>query len=292
MFTSGMIDVVIGVIFVFLVFSLIVSGVNEAITRLFEWRSRHLWRALRELLDGQTLKGSEDARPVLGGTDDSWTGKLYAHPLVSQLERRLRTRSRISRIPTADFSRALIDLVIPADGDPTTVDQVRARVKALPDGTPLKEPMLSILSVTGQNIDDLRQDVGDWFDSRMRALSRVYKSHTRWLLLVIALVVALAFNVDAIGAADQLYRNDALRAAVAQEATSVASSCEAAEDPVQCTRDKVGTVDTAVRLPVGWPDPDGIAGWQWLGWLVAAIALSQGAPFWFDLLRKASSLRS
>jgi hypothetical protein len=38
MIVSGVVDLVVGIIFVFLVFSLVVSGVIEAITRLVEWR--------------------------------------------------------------------------------------------------------------------------------------------------------------------------------------------------------------------------------------------------------------
>lgn len=60
---SGIVGTVIGIIFVFLVFSLVVSGVNEAITRVLAWRSRHLWRTLRQLMDGAGKKLTEDQRP-------------------------------------------------------------------------------------------------------------------------------------------------------------------------------------------------------------------------------------
>jgi hypothetical protein len=60
-------------------------------------------------------------------------------------------------------------------------------------------------------------------------------------------------------------------------------------------------------LPIGWreaaPDEDGHRalalpkdGWDWtariLGWLLTALAASFGAPFWFDLLNKVTTLRS
>jgi hypothetical protein len=55
---------------------------------------------------------------------------------------------------------------------------------------------------------------------------------------------------------------------------------------------EVGKTDDAIRLPVGWPDPDGTHESEVVGWILAGIAVSQGAPFWFDLLRKAMKLRS
>ncbi len=50
-------------------------------------------------------------------------------------------------------------------------------------------------------------------------------------------------------------------------------------------------------LPIGWTrqvgDPRSLYGVSWagwlmriLGWLVTALALSLGAPFWFDMLNK------
>lgn len=66
----------------------------------------------------------------------------------------------------------------------------------------------------------------------------------------------------------------------------------------------------ALGLPIGWDSPDdpkrkwpgsnvlGPGGWKdqfywhWLGWLLTALAISLGAPFWFDLLNKFIVIRS
>jgi len=71
----------------------------------------------------------------------------------------------------------------------------------------------------------------------------------------------------------------------------VVGSCDQAEDVSACTREQVSRFDQALRLPVGWPDRDGVDLLQVVGWLIAAVALGQGAPFWFDLLRRARELR-
>ena len=56
----------------------------------------------------------------------------------------------------------------------------------------------------------------------------------------------------------RLYRDDALRTAVSQEAISVVQGCESEADPSACARERVQAIDPAIRLPVGWPDEDGI----------------------------------
>lgn len=290
---SGMLDLVIGLLFVFLVFSLVVSAANEAITRGLAWRSRHLWRALRRLLDGKNPPLSEDQRPVIdASTGPGWTDRLYAHPLIRQLERRVPTsRSRIAHIPTSDFGRALIDLLVPnADGS-TSIAELRTAVQSLPDNAPLRGPLLAMLNEVGNEVIRFRETIDEWFNARMEFLSQAYRRHVRWLLVGVGLIVAVVFNVDAIGAAQRLYRDEALRTAVAQQAVAVVAACENQEDPVQCTRDQVAKIDPAIRLPVGWPDADGIDFAQVVGWVLAGIALGQGAPFWFDLLRRASRLR-
>ena len=293
MIGSDVVDMVIGVIFVFLVFSLVVSGVNEVIAWLFDWRSRQLWRSLRQLLDGDHTKVTADPRPTHAQpTSLKWVEKLYAHPLILQLEGQLRsTRSKLANIPSSDFSRAILDLLVPGTEEQVSADQVQAALQGLPE-SPLRESLLSLMKTAGEKLSDLRQEIGDWFDSRMEALSKIYKRQVKWLLMAIGVVVALVFNVDAIGAVQRLYRDDALRTAVASQASAVAAACENEDDITACTREQVEKVDTAIRLPVGWPDPDGVDWVQGIGWLVAGIALGQGAPFWFDLLRKTGKLRS
>jgi hypothetical protein len=294
MFGSGTVDIVIGMLFVFLVFSLVVSGINEGITRILASRSRLLWGSLRELLDGGADPGDPRPRRDTAVNESSpLSMRLYAHPLINQLETAVRDQySRLSYIPPTEFSRGLIDLVVPGEGT-TTVSSFEAGLSDLPDN--LKKPLLAIAIEVEADVEKLRQGVGEWFDERMSMLSAVYRRKAKWMLLVLGLIVAVALNVDAIDAAQQLYRDQALRTAVAGQAVNAADECEKehAAEVEECTREAVRNVDGALRFPVGWTGIglSDVDGWQVAGWLIAAVALSQGAPFWYDLLRKASSLR-
>ena len=42
-------------------------------------------------------------------------------------------------------------------------------------------------------------------------------------------------------------------------------------------------------IGAGWWDQ---VKWHWLGWILTALAISLGAPFWFDLLNKFIVIRS
>jgi hypothetical protein len=291
MFGAQAVDLVVGMLFIFLVFSLVVSGINEGIARMLASRSRELWRSLKELLDGGAGRGDQRPRTDVQVDETSPLSlRLYAHPLIKQLETAVRDKhSRLSRIPPTDFARGLIDVVVP--GDITSVAAFEHAIQKLPPG--LKAPLHTVAQEVGEDVEKLRRGVGEWFDARMSTLSASYRKRTKWALFVIGLVVAAILNVDAIDAAQRLYRDEVLRTAVAEQAVGVASECQDEQDIETCTREAVEDLDGAVRLPVGWTDRtlSDIDALQVAGWLIAGIALSQGAPFWYDLLRKATGLR-
>ena len=300
---SGVLDLVIGLVFLFLVFSLIASGIYETGARILESRSRLLWNALRDLLDGDADGG--DQRPVVGAAaGTALTERLYAHPLIRQLEEQRATdlfqRSRVSHIPPGDFGRALVDVLVPAGTTATSVDALRSAIDDadLPDE--LKRSLLPLAADAGATLDHVRRDIGDWFDGRMDVASRIYKRNTRWIMVAIGFVVALGFNVDALGATQELYQDDAMRAAITEQATGIVEACTASEQGqptdhekiAECARDEIDKIEGGTMLPVGWTEGrTDIDGWHVLGWLIAGIAVAQGAPFWFDLLRRASGLR-
>src|SRR6185503_8116529 len=113
MFNSNILDVAIGMIFIYLLLSLMCSAANEIIELLLKKRAIDLERGIRELL----CPGSES------GTDDI-VAKLYNHALInnlfggtyeesrigSKLRRVMRTQLP-SYIPARSFALALMDLV-------------------------------------------------------------------------------------------------------------------------------------------------------------------------------------
>jgi hypothetical protein len=227
-------------------------------------------------------------------TEARLTESLYAHPLIRQLEgRNVTERSRLSAIPKADFARALIDIVAPNDADPSTVERVRQEVKAWDKKIPMRAPLLSLAAEAEGQISRLQDDLGEWFDARMDSLTAAYRRHVKWLLLAIAIIVTLVFNVDSIRAARTFYEDDALRTAVAERAIGLTTQCEnkSESELSTCIREGAEQANASLTLPVGWSEGGAVDGWHVLGWLIAVIALSQGGPFWFDVLRKASGLK-
>lgn len=309
MVLTTVLDTVLGVVFVFLVFSLFTSAAGEVIGRVFTWRQRHLWRTLRRLVDGDWGAWNKDQRPKPGTTTTKLVDQLSEHVLIRQLEGRIPTsRTRIGRIETGDFARAIVDVLAPSGQSPDRLAQLQTKLNELPNSA-LNAHLQSVLAEAGVTLDRVKVEIGSWFDSRMAWLSEAYKRHIKIVLVGIGLVIVCFWNVDAIRVTTEFYRDDALRAAITEEAVSLVESCaptpstdttETPTSPQQpadadelrtCLGDELKDVTGEIHLPVGWPDPDRKWFMRVLGWGIAAVAVSQGAPFWFDVLRRATKLR-
>ena len=105
-------------------------------------------------------------------------------------------------------------------------------------------------------------------------------------------MLAVAANVDTLAVAHTLYRDENVRAQAVVVATQVRG------DSSVTAREAVNRLEN-IRLPIGWPRPYRISenpmiAWPStiLGWMLTALAVSLGAPFWFDLLNKVMVIRS
>jgi hypothetical protein len=126
MFNSNILEVAIGMIFIYLLLSLMCSAASEMIELLLKKRAIDLERGVRELLAPGTKSGTSDI-----------VQKLYDHALVNNLFGNTYAESRIgnpfrrifrtklpSYIPARNFALALMDLVAlperPASERPST----------------------------------------------------------------------------------------------------------------------------------------------------------------------------
>lgn len=94
-----------------------------------------------------------------------------------------------------------------------------------------------------------------------------------------------------------------------QRARAMAAACRDQSSP-KCKYLSNEQQLRGLGLPIGWDTPDDLKRkwpglyltapggwldqlyWHWLGWLLTALAISLGAPFWFDLLNKFIVIRS
>jgi hypothetical protein len=287
MFGSSVLDLSLGLIFVFFLVSLVCSTVSDKISKLFSLRARYLEEWIRSLI----MDGNQ-----------AMTDKLYRSPVIRALTP---VGKKPEAIPARTLMLALFEAFVPNAAGKTTVGELQAHVAALPQGTPLKDTLLGFLTATDNKIEGLRTNFENWFDAAEAVMTREYR-HRMWLCsLVIGFAVAAVLNVDTIAVARGLWRDSALRTSVAAAASTYAGKAAEAADPagVKMNTGEAVRALEELKLPLGWPASP-LSGKSWaqpghkagggdiplklLGWLLTAFAGAQGAPFWFDTLRKLS----
>src|SRR6059058_40236 len=124
MLSSAVIDIALGLIFVYLVFSLAASRINEFVASRLQWRAEGLERGLLALLDGpsapkDTPGARADGGPAAAPADPSGNGPLLSaaaiklHPAVAALDAALEKKRRISYLPSRAFAAVVLDLLAP-----------------------------------------------------------------------------------------------------------------------------------------------------------------------------------
>jgi hypothetical protein len=341
---SEVLDIVIGLVGVYVFLSLICTTVKELIAQFTRQRAETLLTGLRRLLDGEFdakntplrwLGGVEGKVSLSDLGDTSLVKKLYDHHLIRS---HAEGGEKPSYIPADTFATALLDLLASGE-EARTIESVRGGIEALPEDLPVRSALLSILDEAGDDLDAFRENLKTWYNNSMDRVAAFYKKHTQLAVLVIAAVTAGLTNADTLQMARQLSRNDVLRQAAAEQALSVARSerlfpdragptgpdaagpsgkaADTSASPRRSAPPDSVSLDALARrteeyiseynalgLPIGWgranlPSEDATTGaalqyWisKVLGLLMTALAISLGAPFWFDVLRNVSTIRS
>jgi len=273
MLGSATLDMVIGMVFVFLLLSLVVSAVREAIEARLQDRAKLLGRGIKELLGGDP----EGAQAVPGSTSSAMVERFYSHPLIAALysgpfDKKLLTykrntfgfwvlkyigsflfrRTRMpSYIPARTAALALLDLARTgqlAGGTPATTTaggavnlaDVRAALQAQSDSK-VARALLAILAQAGDDTEAGVAAIQNWYDGAMDRVAGWFKRETQQILFVLGLLVAIGMNVDAILLLKYLTTNEQGREGLVKVAMAAAEKEDLSE--------KVGALRAASTAP-------------------------------------------
>ncbi|MGD0780733.1 MAG: hypothetical protein ABR954_08175 [Dehalococcoidales bacterium] len=313
MFGSNILEVAIGLVMVYLVMSMICSGVTEWIARLFALRARTLKDGIYTLInDDKGLKEKIIRHPLFRALSAKTAKKHWWDNIKIGKTWQLFTKTEYgpSEIPPSAFSQIVIDTLIKDKnvlnkGNQQVVKSLGDSIESLPDKTKgVFSPFLSAAKTASTTPDGVIKGfqtyLENWFDNSMKRVTGWYKRKTQVIVLCLALLICFGMNVDTVGIANSLYRDPALRSVVvaAAETTVNESVSNNSNLPTyaQLSEDMSG-----IDLHLSWntennpnQKPDNLWGWfaKVFGILITVFALTMGAPFWFDLLKKLLSLRT
>jgi hypothetical protein len=357
MFNNVALDVFIGLVFIFLLYSLLVTIIQEIIANLFSLRARMLYKGVRRMLED-------------GNGSSVFIEKFYGHPTIKYLAENS-TFNKPAYLHRQTFSQTLIH-ILRGENYTNAKNQMEA-IKAALDKNDLvisdeTRRHLNNLYIDAQHdIDVFTAKLEKWYDDTMDRVSGWYKKQTQWILIVIGFVLAAVGNIDTIKIYNFLSKDKSAReqlvnmaiqsqqkyAAAINEIKKKGDSTVKKGDTVYSTRTVIlssgnDLLDSTFKdvsndaaqasniLGLGWGTSvnykalclvkdsikklekqvktkqdsvqlvalknrrvklegitlDRFTGSSIPGWLLLGLAVSLGAPFWFDLLQKFINIRN
>lgn len=289
------IEVIVALCLVYLTYSLLTSILVEVIDTLVNLRGRSLRRSLKRMLQDEPKRGERvSSWFYFGGKSKDLVNAFYSHPSIKCLGKNRWYKSP-SNIPDSTFSKVLIAVL---SGNSIRVDKTIVEQNILPpasaesasptiDIDPETKHQLGLLyEASGRDLAVFKQELENWFNNVMSASTDWYKKFTARIAFVCGLTIAIWMNVDTLHIGSQLIENTAER----EELIAMVDT-KKLDPSKEFNAELVGKVNTKILSSFG----TGICNQEnftesrinaIIGWLITALAISFGAPFWFDLLNK------
>jgi hypothetical protein len=297
MLATPVLDVAIGLSLFYLLLGLICTTVSEMIASRWKTRARFLDQGIGRLLGG----------------DDTLKADLYKHPLIKSLAQ---SDDQIcpSYIPADKFATALLAVLADRKRDASAQPAAPQHIDKILD---------ALRAHTGDDPAVLQTNIEAWFNDGMDRVSGWYKRNAQSNALMLAALITLVVNADTLTAVHILWTNPVARAEAVGIAdkkvkeTPPAVEYENPDDPLASklkqtpTSPEQGISDDQKKLlgeltgwQTDWNKLKDKQGSEWgstaggiivghlLGWILTALAVSLGAPFWFDTLNRFMNIRN
>ncbi|MFQ5616043.1 MAG: hypothetical protein ACE5GO_06255 [Anaerolineales bacterium] len=314
---STIIEVVLGMIVIYYILSLTVSTLTSITTKLLEIRAKDLENYLSSLYTSQDPleKITRDTQALKEHVEPVLNHALLAPYRPVRLGRTGLREYKAEKIPAGKYVTALLNQYEPAketiDGILESYPQMDASAADLVAKFEMMKEKIPADSVIGKALDDLtagieknvntaRDSFVSWFDGVMSKATTAYSAHTKIFVFIFAFIVSFGLAVDSIDLVIQLWEQPSLRATTSAKATAITESeslTQNGEIQDQELADMVQDLGSlldeleSLEFTFHWWNTTPERGWpsRFLGILITFVAVAQGAPFWYDLLRKVTS---
>jgi hypothetical protein len=297
MLDSIALNVIISLVFIYSLYSLLITTLNEGIAAIFNLRAKTLEKGIKRMLTDN------------GDKKNTIVNQFYQQPIVKFLGET--NNKKPSYLSSKTFAEALIHLCKKlATGVNEAEKQLLVGIQKIKEINPETGKYLEIVyQDTEGNIKEFQKVVENWFNETMDRATGWYKKQTQKITLIIALVLVLSFNVNTIGIIKNLSKNPKSAFQVLEMADKYAKASKSnlniisdkeTNNQIKIVLEKTQNVvsnnieiqNANAILGLGWTKEDKKnIGENILGCLITALAISLGAPFWFDLLNKLMQLR-
>jgi hypothetical protein len=324
-------DLVVGIVFLFFLLSIICSSIVEMVLTIKKVRADVLGQWLLHIFDTKIINAKKE--------EVSLGQEIMDHCAVTALSD---PKKAPSYIDTKNFVSAVLDKIAAYSKvvSPKSIDDYIQSIESsaaistelkrtfLIYAAEVKDTLNEITVKTTGAIEMFRSKIENWYDSNMDRLTGTLKQkYTRRFTLITGIIVTLLMNADTMEISKYLYNNPEMREKLAARAyetsaddsikhdmekiktnsainDSVKLTVNQLNDSLKAKLDVVNKAHAALKesIPLGWSSSEFTidneeGGWigfllrKLIGMAVTVIAIMMGAPFWFDVLNKISNLR-
>ena len=311
-------NLVIGLIFIYLIYSIAASTIWEIIVSITNLRGK----TMRNWIIENFNEFTNDEKKKL-------SSEILDHPIIKGLSKN--SHKKPIYISSELFTDVLIDLVVKSNSNDVDSSEPIVDINSFKDSLEttkslnpgLKRVFLQYLSEDSKNLKKVKEKIGRWYDEAQERLLGSYKKSLQIWIFIISLILVSATNADTIKLASYLYGNPDAREAIANKVDIFVQD--------SAVESRISTMDTTIidsiarqgqnviianidenlntlkelnkelrqtGIPIGW-SVENIKLYNFWGilkkiggLLLTVFAVSLGAPFWFDILNKLANLRS
>jgi hypothetical protein len=292
--------VAIGIATICLIFSILASHLQELWAAYSARRAASLEIALKNMLSDPSLFQTFFAHPLIQSISLSPTR-------TSILRRNAPTEPRPTYISSDQFSKVLQSIL--ASTNNLKSNDLPSLITALPDSM-LKSRIQTLILGLENDASACNIAIEKWYDDTMERISGLYKRNTQIVLLFLGLGLAILCNANLLRIGNTLWTS-----AAARDEVSAVAQLYGCKDNTSCndptyTQARKDVEENLKSLPLGYKNfnfPDWgyvqyvhnnfslhlVGRWVFnlCGWFLTAIAVSLGAPFWFDLINRLVNIR-
>jgi hypothetical protein len=230
------VDVAIGLVFMYLLLSILCTALNEWVAGLLRLRAKTLRTAVSRLVDtvpAKSAKETQDAprlsteifnHPLIESIKDGKRGPSYipAPRFVAALKDTMRKHEPAQEADASNADSRHVDKNSRSEMADTLVTHdvahVHVQLDALRATTPPRVRAAAVAEGRADSPHDDDDRMEEWFNQAMERASGWYKRRVMIITVALAILITVVSNADTLVAARILWRNPAVRSAVVTQA--------------------------------------------------------------------------